>query len=354
MSKRVITILALVCFVCVQGLVFADTIEMLKGKPKLKVQIVKEGLNKVIYKKAGLPDQSVPSDQVKDVKYHVGAADYKTAVDAYNGSDFMTAAELFREYGDSLSNDKKALIAHCDFMAADSLYKSAQIKEAILAFTRFANTYQDHRLYPDALLNRAKAYIANRDIKKAQDGFITLKGQVSKKGLGDYWKHEVEYWLIRIREDKNLKAALDDYKALYEASKEFPVISSKSRLGIGQVLIKQKKYKDATSFFTEIIDNRTDADSDVVAGAYLGRGRCILSKPNPKEEDYKSAIYDLLRVVLQYPEASAWQAEALFWSGKCFQNLGGKDSGKRWQGLFRRLQREWPGTTWAQQASKEI
>jgi TolA-binding protein len=341
-------------FILILGVGRADTIEMTNGDIKPKVQVVKEGLHKVIYKKAGLPDQSVPSDKVKEVKYHATGPDYKTAMAAYADGDYETAAGLYRDYADSLSDKKTALKAHCYFMVADCLQKARMWKEAIVEFTQFANVYQDHRLFPQALLNRAISYIGNQEMKKAQEGFTLLREQVSKKKLSDFWRHEVEYWLISMREDRDPKNALDDYKALYEASKEFPTVSSKARLGIGQVLIKQKKFKDAHSFFSEIIENRVDADRAILAGAYLGRGRCTLNQPSPKEEDFKSALFDLLRVVLYYSDVDAWQAEAMYWAGKCFQNLGGKDSGKHWQSLYRRLQREWPGTNWAQLASKEI
>ncbi len=137
---------------------------------------------------------------------------------------------------------------------------------------------------------------------------------------------------------------------------KYPDVANKCRLRIGRVLLMEKKYDEAVKFCDEIIENRMDADREVVAGAYLIRGRCRMSRtnPKPKPEDYKEALYDLLRVVVHYKDVGGPQAEAMYFAGKCFQLLGGKDSARHWQGLYRRLQREWPASPWTKEATKEL
>ena len=58
--------------------------------------------------------------------------------------------------------------------------------------------------------------------------------------------------------------------------------------------------------------------------------------------------------MVHYKDIGSPQAESMYFAGKCFQNLGGKDSAKRWQGLYRRLTREWPGSPWAKDAALEL
>ncbi|MFH1998652.1 MAG: tetratricopeptide repeat protein, partial [Planctomycetota bacterium] len=136
---------------------------------------------------------------------------------------------------------------------------------------------------------------------------------------------------------------------------QYPEVANKARLRIGRVLIQQKKFAEAEAFFTEIIDSRMEApDKDVVAGAYLGRGLCTLSKRDATKEDNKQALFDLLRVVVSYKDVGEHQPEALYHAGKCFLLVGDKDAARRSQALFSRLKTDWPASIWAQKAIKEL
>ncbi len=357
--KRVIaSFLVCVAFPLFQSMAFGDVIELADGKKILKVRIVEETVSNVFYKKGSLPNQSVPSDRVKAVLYSSTSNDYKTAMDTYVNEDYMSAAELFQDYGDALGEKKASLSAHCLYLSSECYQKSAQWDNAIKAFSYFANTFNNHRLYPDALRQRAICYMNKGDMKKAREGFIILKNALAKKEAGEFWDHEVEYWFLYLKEIEkgaDMNRALDDYKALFsKVENSFPSVANKTRLRMGRVLTAQRKYQDALGFFNEVIDNRFDSENEVVAHAYLGRGRCIFNKPDRTEEELKSARYDFLRTVVHYTRVGSAQPEGMFWAGKCFQILGGKDSGKRWQGLYRRLKREWPGNYWTQQAAKEL
>ncbi|MHC4946602.1 MAG: tetratricopeptide repeat protein [Planctomycetota bacterium] len=347
--------LAVLCLISFQQWVCADTIEMLDGSKKTKVQVIEENLEKVIYKTPRLPNQSVPSDKVREVKFYASAADFKTAQEAYKNQDFLTAAGMFKEYADSLSDNKAALRAHCLYRVAECYHKSGKWKEAISAINIFTKTYPDHRLYPQAIKDRAICYLGSGDKRRATAEFESLKKDVSKKKMSEVWKYEVEYWLIFLDEKKSPKKALADYTALYKKVAEFyPEVANKARLRIGRVLIDQKKFDEALSFFTEIIDKRLEAAREVVAGAYLGRGLCTIRKRKPTNDDFKNALFDLLRVVVHYKEVGDHQAEAMYYAGKCFQQLGDEDSTKRWKSLYTRLVREWPNTAFGQKAANEI
>ncbi len=282
---------------------------------------------------------------------------YKAAVEAFTTENWGTAAKLYEDYAASLSDAKKALMGHCMYRAAFCYQKAGMFKEATNAYARFVNEFKEHRLYPDALLRRAECYLGRGDANEARKTILYLKQQVDKKGLGDQWKYEVEFWITYLKERTDSSRALKDYKEIYKkVEKNFPDVANKCRWRIGRVLMMEKKYNEAISYCTEIIEDRLAADREVAAGSYLTRGRSIMSKrdPKPVEADYKAALYDLLRVIVHYKDIGAPQAEAMYYAGKCFQLLGGKDSAKYWQGLYRRLQREWVNTRWAQEAAKEL
>lgn len=355
MRSAIIPLSVLVLIVAGPALVQADTVELVNGKKFLKVTIVEENLQKVVYKKPGLPNQSVPTENVKDVKYYTNAGDYKVAQEAYISEEWIPAAELYREFADTLDGKKDALRAHCMYRIGDCYQKAGMWKEASSALISFLNQYQEHRLYPEARKKYAQCLINQGDRAGALKQFNELKAQVSKKKMSDYWKFEVEYWLIYLNEKKNAKRALNDYKSLYNEVKDtYPTVANKARLRIGSVLIDQKKINDALAFFNDIIENRLEADREAVAGAYLGRAKCGLNKPKASENDQKEALYDLLRVIVHYTDVGAPQAEAMYYAGKCFQNLSVKDASQRWRKLFTKLKNEWPGSPWAQLAAQEL
>jgi TolA-binding protein len=338
------------------GLASGDTIEPVEGRLILRVRIQEEGIKNVIYDKGSLKNQTIASDRVKSITYHSTAPDYNAAVEAFKTENYGAASNLYEEYGNALGDSKKALQAHCMYMAARCKQLSADFSGAINGYARFANEFKEHRLYPDALRKRAICYISSGDREEARKAFVQLQQAIDRKGFGDFWKYEVEYWLLYLNERSDLNRSMKAYQDLFKkVDKKYPEVANKARLRIGRVMMQQKKYKESISYFDAIIDERMDLDREVVAGAYMNRGVAKMNQQDrPTEEDFKSALYDLLRVVVHYKDIGSPQAEAMYFAGKCFQNLGGKDSAKRWQGLYRRLTKEWPGSEWAKDAAAEL
>jgi len=356
-----LTIFSLVAFglaVLASG-VRADTIELTEGKKMVRVKVQKEGLLKVEYKKPGLPLQYIDSDRVKLIEYDSTGNDYKAAVDAFDNGGFSEAAELFTVVADN-SDSRPVFRAHCLYRSAECHQKAGDWQSGIGRFTEFANEFNEHRLYPHALENRAICFMNNQELDKAQSAFTLFESKVKEKGLPEYWTHEAAFWMAFMSERSSSSKALKSYRDLYEATKEtHPTVANKARLRIGRVYMASKNYDEALALFTEIIDNRDPnnaSEREVVSWAYLSRGNCIMNMPKKGDgkEEFKNALFDMLHAVYHYQDVGATQAESMFWAGKCFQHIGGKDSGKQWQALFHRIQREWAGTSWAQDATKEL
>ncbi len=348
-----------VAFLMFASLIQADTIELKDGKLLLRVKIQKEGLLKVEYKKPGLPTQYVDSLRVKEIKYDSTGNEYKAAKEAVSNQAFREASDLYLVVADK-SDHRPVFRAHCLFKAADYAKMAADWNGAVEGFTLFCNEYPDHRLYPAGLENRAIALLNRGDPAKAKSAFGLFQKKVKEKGLPDYWKFEAEYWMNFMLERENPSKASKVYRDIYDKTKDsYPTIANKARLRIGRVLMQQKQYKNAVKLFDEIIDNRDPNDvseREVLSWAYLSRGHCVMNMPmkGDGKAEFKAALYDMLRAVYHYEDVGSTQAEGMFWAGKCFQSLGGPESGKKWQALYRRIQREWPGTQWAQLAAKEV
>jgi|GEM_PF-2414010 len=357
-----LTILTLTAFGLIifhAGLYAQDIIELKDGKKLTRVRIQTEGLLKVEYKKPGLPTQYIDSLRVRNIRYQGTGNEFKTAKEAFNDGRFVEAAELFLQAGDK-SGSRPPFQAHCYYRSAECYQKAGDWTAAFRGFTDFANTFNAHRLYPTALENRGICLLNNRETAKAKKEFNLFKKKVQEKGLPDYWKYEAEYWVTYMLERENPNRALKDYAKIYEDTRDtYPSVANKARLRIGRVYMEEKKFQQSLDLFNEIIANRDpddDSEREIVAWAYLSRGTCIMRMPKKGEgtDDFKRALFDVLRVVIRYQDVGGPQAEALYWAGKCFQHLGGKESTKRWQTLYLRLQREWPGTQWAQEATKEL
>lgn len=360
MKRAMLFSLAVLGITLFSGGLGADTIELKNNKKFLKVKVSKEGLQKVEYRKPGLPPQSIDSEKVRTIRYDSGGQEYKSGLAALAERAYIDAAEFFMNVADETSQD--VLRAHCIYRAAECLQKAGVWKDSISLFTQFVKENRNHRLYPNALENCAICYLNSRDLPKAEKGFSFLNTKVGELNLSDFWKYSSEYWMIYVKESKqSSQRSLTAYQDLYtKTSKEHPAIANKVRLRIGRVYISSKKYGDALALFNEIIDNRFESDREIVAWAFMSRGFCTMSmaagmKKGAKAE-FKKALYDLLRVVVHYEDVGSPQAEAMFWAGKCFQNLGEdvKDSTKRWRGLYNRIRTEWPGSPFAPDASKEL
>ncbi len=355
----IISLVVLAFFILVSPALLADTIEFKDGKLMTRVKIQKEGLLKVEYKKPGLPLQYVDSVRVKAVKYDNAGNEYKTAREAFGNESYLEAGDLFQAVSEK-SDHRPVFRAHCLFRAAESYQRAGDWKSGIQGFTIFANEFKDHRLFPDSLKNRAICFLNNREPAKAKKAFAYFQKKVGEAGLPDFWKYESAYWMVYIQEGENATRALRDYNALYQSTKaSFPTIANKARLRIGRVHTAEKKFKEALALFNEIIDNRdpdNETEREVISWAYLSRGYCVMMMPKKGDakEEYTKVLYDMLRCVVHYPDVGSTQAEAMYWAGKCFQHLGGKESTKKWQSLFVRIQREWPGSRWAQEAAKEL
>ncbi len=355
MKRAAVMSMAVIGLLVVASGLQADTIELKDGKKILRIQIEKEGLLKVEYKKQGLPSQYVDSERVKSIKYRTTGNEYKSAVKALEEKAYFDAAEFFEAAAEK-SSHKIIFQAHCVYRAGESYQKAGNWAKAISIFTAFVNEFNTHRLYPRALVNRGKCLLNTRDTKKAKKTFAILQKKVAEKGLPDNWKYESLYWMTYMQERENSSKALSSYQSIYDETKDsYPSIANMARLRIGRVYMSEKKFSQATALFDEIIENRFKSDDEIVAWAFLSRGNCVMNKNTKGDKgEFKKALFDLLRVVIHYEEVGSPQAEAMFWAGKCFQHLGEKDAAKRWQSLYRRIKREWPGTQWAQHATNEL
>jgi len=236
MQNRSVAILLLgFGFFLLEPLAFPDTIELLDGSKKNNVQIIEENLQSVLYKTPRVPNQSVPSAQVRDVKFFVNASDFKMAQEAYKNSDWPNAAGLFKGYADGLGADKAALRAHCLYRVAECFMKAGAWKDAIDAVTVFVKDYPNHRVYPELIRNRAICYFNTNDRTKAEREFSSLKDEIVRKGMNESWKDEVDYWLIFLDEQKNPKEALSAYSDLYKrTAQKYPEVANKARLRMGR------------------------------------------------------------------------------------------------------------------------
>lgn len=332
----------------------ADTIKFMDGrKATAKVQVTNETLEKVEYKRRGIRQtQSYDSNLVSEVTYTDPPEEFLIGEENLGLLAFEDAAKFFR-LAAADAGSRKGLQAKCLYMAGEALRRGGQQKEAIELFDDLMAAQPDSRYVPHCLLMRGVALAESGDVTRAEAAFKKLSTEADSKGYGERWKFEGDLQLLVLNEIKDPAGTLESYQRLAsQTDGKHPSVANQAKLRIGRVYIATKQYDQAEQYFRNIIDNRAASAREIVAGAYNGLGSALRNKPNASEDDYRTALYNHLRVIVSYSDIFDEQAEALYSAGKCFQRVPGKDSLARAKMMLHRCINEYPNSDWAQEAQK--
>ena len=334
------------------GLV-ADEIKQIDGKT-IECRVVDETYEEVVYKIPRIStNQKIKAEKVKEVVYADKPKDFLEAEAAMDGRDYETARSFFMAVANKSSSRRPWIKQYGLFYAAECLRLMNNFDDAIKAYKKLLTEVPKTRFYPNALLMQAECHLANGNKSEAKKLAEKLAADAASKGFGDRWLYESQYFDTRMNESSNPGSALKEYMELYEKTKDgYTEVANKARLRIGYVYIAQKKTSEAKKYFQEIISNRTASPPNIVAGAYNGLGTTLISG-EASLADQKEALYHFLRVVYRYSDVRAEQPRALFNAGKIFKQFGDTTSNSRAKLLLKRCESEFPGTQWANRASKE-
>jgi len=296
--------------------------------------------------------QSLATAKIDTVFYWPQPPAFASAVNYMNGGDYPTAIQKFTAVaGDRAQRSWARMYALMNIAAMHEV--DANYDGAIKAWERLTKDFSKSRYVPKAFVQMGLNHLSKGDANSAKNAF----GRLARlSGLPEGQKALGQYYMIFINQKQGeasrnqgiLRQALGEYKSLLgktEGNADMREVAILSRLGIGSCQVLLGQFDEALAFFQKIAD--TAEDKAVLAGAFNGLGNCYF-----KKTQWRDALLSFLRVEILYDGDAEQTARALFYSGKCFEMMGGqrvgKDSKLRAKMQYGKCASRFPGTKWAQ------
>jgi tetratricopeptide (TPR) repeat protein len=189
-----------------------------------------------------------------------------------------------------------------------------------------------------AELGQAEALARNGDLAGASGLLRQIKQRYRFLG----WDQRASQMLARILlAQKQFSAAIAEYDELFAAQPQLRQIPAE-RANFVQALIGAGRTADATALL----------NADVASGSRDAAARALLLRGDLKSAtgQHEEALLDYLRVALLFREQTALCPEALYKTAAALKRRGDPRA-TEW---FERLRREFPGSSFAQQAKGEM
>lgn len=338
------------------------------GKSMTVDRVVSETYTEVKYKKGG-KESKLNADRVARIQYFDAPDAWKNGLSLLSKGQFENAINSFTLAMES-SKVRPWIKTYGLYQIGKayqqwSLSSPVKIKDAVKTFNKLLKDDPQTRFYMDVMYNLGKSYSISGDLPNCIKTLDKLAQDAYDKKLGVIWEARAKFEKAvaqmnggafneadrdlrsaRTFATEQLKSAGEDQELALELKK----IKGLSQLYQGSVLIKKKKYSDATRFFKSIINDKT-SDEVAKAGAAVGLGECLLAEKKLKEAQ---AQFAEAKVLYSYLEEEG--ARATYYLGLVCLELKEKEPGykKRAKEYFSEVIKGYPNTEWAKMAQAKI
>ncbi len=332
-----------------------DHISLADGTVLEDVRIVSADIEVVVYTAEGRRgEQQVDSSAVLRITYTRFPEEMGDARDAFAAGSYGESADLWR---DSITpkNERRYpwIKGHALFEIARCNRMVGELDDAIAILGELLADAPDCFYGAEAYLVRGNLLEMDDRRTQAAGEYQRLLDRVEERLLSVRWKWEGELRLLllekltpEIREERLIEIA--------EATREdYPSISSRAWLEVGKSYIAAARFEDATAFFEEIIE-KGGADDATLAGAYLGLGHCLFQSAGDDEARYRLALRHYMRVAVVFRDQVAYVPEALFFAGRCCEEIQDDAAKSKSRRLFMVCARDYGHTKWGQDARARL
>lgn len=359
---------ALLSLVAVLGLAplsAADRIYLIDGS-SIDCNIVAETLKTVSYQVDG-KSTTVATEQVLQIEYERKPQAVDEADIAATDGNVEDAIAIMEEYiaefvgGKSPRRGQEWAPAYAMSRVIELARSIGDSETVVEAAQRLIKNAPESRQLPEAYLAKACAELRLGKAEASRATLTTFRTLIDERSLSERWLLECR--LGSIRADTALKPAglrteLQNLQAA--AGEEYPTVTNRARVYEAQALLAgdAPDYGAARAIFARVVDD-PKADAETLAAAYVGLGDCtfqaaaaLLKEGQDASEELRAALLSYLRVVVVYPDEIDYHPKALFYAGRCYNLLERQDenASERAQKLFRNLMRDYPESTWAEEA----
>jgi tetratricopeptide (TPR) repeat protein len=342
----------------------ADTIFRSDGPPIEDCKVQRETFNEVEYKSDSGSKKTIASDKVVRIVHEKVPRLLDSARAALADSDFATALGDIELYVDGVLSSEKGdrkypwAPAYAMFRLIE-LYSSVGDPQGMIeAADQLIEKAPESLYVPIAYLAKADALADTKKTEAANKALQDLLALATEKNLSARWKLETELSLAlldtKVKGDK-LRTKLE---TLSKQAEDYPTVLNRAKLAEAESFLLEKEFTAAESILTRTIDSGR-AGERTMAGAYTGLGDCQfqravdLFKTDKKAEAealLEDAVLSYMRVVQVYEAQSRYVAKAMFFAGRAFDQFQQPEIKQRAKLMYREVVRQFPESSWAQEA----
>ncbi|MBI5779935.1 MAG: tetratricopeptide repeat protein [Planctomycetes bacterium] len=265
--------------------------------------------------------KTIKLDLIKNITYRDEQKDYLNGKQLQQDGKYPQAIESYKK---ALNDTRLRAIfkQHVLYNIAVCYHNAKQLDEAIQAYDEVLKAFEKTRYFKQVYFNKSECAAKKPDLEKALS--ILDDAKVKGQDLGDKFKLEVDLRKANLLEDNK---KLDEAKAIYNQLKTRaqmqPAIRDRAMIGLGRVELAGGNISGAEEAFNEVIEKSTDAVAK--AGAYNGKGDCLMANPKADYKIIKNALFAYLRSKLLYPapagEPTMEEEKAIYNAGLCCEKL---------------------------------
>lgn len=332
---------------------FSDDLHLTDGSTIAGVDVTGETMTEVSYKD-DKKTKTVEADKVLSISY----TEMPVALSRGNLSiqdDFLLDAEAdFLNYIEGVRDRPSRKEVWARAYAYHQLAVTYAIMGNVDSFVDTANEMTEiegeSRYLPIVLRRKAQLLFDFGDAEAAVAAIGELEELADDKGLGRRWELEVAlgkavYGSTGSAQRKKLESVSGD------AGNSFPVVRNAAEVAIGASYLEEGNLSEAEKVFESVVED-PKADDRTLAAAYTGMGQCLFRRAEGAQDAdlFKRARASYMRVVVLYKTETAFLPEALFFAGRCFQEIGGDTAQESANKLYSRVIKKFPDSKWANEA----
>jgi len=311
--------------------------------------------------KGGGMVKNIKLDLIKGITYRDEPRDYINAKQLQGEGKYPQAIESYKK---ALADARLRAIfkQHILYNIAVCHHNAKKFDDAMLAYDEVLKAFEKTRYFKQVYFNKSDCAAKKPDLKMALD--ILDDAKVKGRDLGEKFLLEVDLRKANLLEDNN---KLDEAKAIYNQLKNKaalqPAILYRALIGLGRVELANKNLAGAEEAFNEVIEKSDDAVAK--AGAYNGKGDCLMANPKADYKTLKNALFAYLRSKLLYPapagEPTIEEEKAIYSAGLSCEKLAQalpQEKKKVYINnaklLYLELKQKFPGSRFVPEANKRL
>ena len=348
------------------GRVPADTITLVDGQVLQDVTVKSANVKQVVYRE-GRREKILPSWKVEKITPGKPPRNYRVGLEhAQNPDEVDQAVASFRKFAERTS--PRSAYA---WLRPFALWNVAQLfiqegdakgwADGVAEIEAMNKKFPDNFFLPAYYKLKFLHYLDEGDKGKENLSRLITNWirKIQKNHYPETYLYLAQLDQVMVRRDilRNLSApqALTEVKAIQaKCGTAAPLAATRAKVEMGWTLLQLRKSGEARKYFDEVKWKPMFCDLNE-ARTWLGLGLTYIQKKGATPEDYKNALLDFMRVVINFEDlgkksffAQNLIAEALYYAEDAYKKWGGP----QWQDCCKRLRARrkvrYRSTSWGQ------